>query len=29
MERASEADRAGDQIACDEALANARRAFSQ
>ena len=29
MERASEADRAGDQIACGEALANARRAFSQ
>jgi GTP cyclohydrolase FolE2 len=29
MERASEADRAGDHIACDEALADARRAFSQ
>ena len=29
VERASEADRAGDQIACGEALADARRAFSQ
>jgi hypothetical protein len=29
MERASEADRAGDHIACDEALADARRAFTQ
>jgi hypothetical protein len=29
VERASEADRAGDQIACEAALADARRAFSQ
>ena len=29
VERASEADRAGGQIACGEALADARRAFSQ
>jgi GTP cyclohydrolase FolE2 len=29
VERASEADRAGDQIACGEALADAQRAFSQ
>ncbi len=29
VERASEADRAGDQIASGEALADARRAFSQ
>jgi hypothetical protein len=29
VERASEADRAGDQIACEEALADAWRAFSQ
>jgi hypothetical protein len=29
VERASEADRAGNQIACEEALAEARRAFSQ
>jgi hypothetical protein len=28
-ERANEADRAGDQIACEEALADAWRAFSQ
>jgi hypothetical protein len=28
VERASEADRAGDQIACEAALADARRAFS-
>jgi GTP cyclohydrolase FolE2 len=29
LERASEADRAGDQTACGEALADARRAFSK
>jgi hypothetical protein len=29
VERASEADQAGDQIACGTALADARRAFSQ
>jgi hypothetical protein len=29
VERAGEADRAGDQIACEEALADAWRAFSQ
>lgn len=29
VERASEADRAGDKIACEAALADARRAFSQ
>ena len=29
VERAGEADRAGDQIACEAALADARRAFSQ
>lgn len=29
VDRAGEADRAGDQFACEEALANARRVFSQ
>jgi GTP cyclohydrolase FolE2 len=29
VDRANEADRAGDQIACEEALADAWRAFSQ
>jgi hypothetical protein len=29
VDRATEADRAGDQIACEAALADARRAFSQ
>jgi hypothetical protein len=29
VERANEADRAGDQIVCEEALADAWRAFSQ
>jgi GTP cyclohydrolase FolE2 len=29
VDRASEADRAGDQVACEEALADAWRAFSQ
>jgi hypothetical protein len=29
VERANEADRAGDQIACGEALAAAQRAFSR